>query len=94
MTTITTRHWHNGSSRLKYEVVFFFIIFYSTGMCSLAGTTATPGTPNSHQETYNICIWYIAAELGQVIPGQLYKRKVPEYLTVKVLDFFAKNKPH
>jgi eukaryotic translation initiation factor 2C len=34
----------------------------------------------------------IPAELCQVIPGQLYKRKVPEYLTAKVVDF-AKIKP-
>ncbi|KAF8804308.1 hypothetical protein BYT27DRAFT_7301310 [Phlegmacium glaucopus] len=29
----------------------------------------------------------IPAELCQVIPGQLYKQKVPEYLTAKVVDF-------
>ena len=29
----------------------------------------------------------IPAELCQVIPGQLYKRKVPEYLTPKVVEF-------
>ena len=34
----------------------------------------------------------IPAELCEVIPGQLYKRKVPEYLTAKVVDF-AKIKP-
>jgi len=34
----------------------------------------------------------IPAELCQVIPGQLYKRKVPEYLTAKVVEF-AKIKP-
>jgi hypothetical protein len=34
----------------------------------------------------------IPAELCKVIPGQLYKRKVPEYLTAKVVDF-AKIKP-
>jgi hypothetical protein len=34
----------------------------------------------------------IPAELGQVIPSQLYKRKVPEYLTTKVVEF-AKIKP-
>jgi eukaryotic translation initiation factor 2C len=34
----------------------------------------------------------IPAELCEVIPGQLYKRKVPEYLTAKVVDF-AKVKP-
>jgi hypothetical protein len=30
--------------------------------------------------------------LCEVIPGQLYERKVPEYLTAKVIDF-AKVKP-
>ena len=34
----------------------------------------------------------IPAELCQVIPGQLYKRKVPEYLTAKVVEF-SKIKP-
>jgi eukaryotic translation initiation factor 2C len=34
----------------------------------------------------------IPAELCQVVPGQLYKRKVPEHLTAKVVDF-AKIKP-
>jgi eukaryotic translation initiation factor 2C len=34
----------------------------------------------------------IPAELCRVIPGQLYKRKVPEYLTAKVVEF-AKIKP-
>jgi len=34
----------------------------------------------------------IPAEFCQVLPGQLYKRKVPEYLTAKVVDF-AKIKP-
>lgn len=34
----------------------------------------------------------IPAELCPVIPGQLYKRKVPEYLTAKIVDF-AKIKP-
>jgi eukaryotic translation initiation factor 2C len=34
----------------------------------------------------------IPAELCHVIPGQLYKRKVPEYLTAKVVEF-AKIKP-
>lgn len=34
----------------------------------------------------------IPAELCEVIPGQLYKRKVPEYLTAKVVDF-AKIRP-
>ena len=34
----------------------------------------------------------IPAELCQVIPGQLYKRKIPEYLTSKVVDF-SKIKP-
>jgi eukaryotic translation initiation factor 2C len=29
----------------------------------------------------------VPAELGKVIPGQLYKRKVPEYLTTKVIKF-------
>ena len=35
----------------------------------------------------------IPAELCDVIPGQLYKRKVPEYLTAKVVEF-SKIKPH
>jgi eukaryotic translation initiation factor 2C len=34
----------------------------------------------------------IPAEFCQVLPGQLYKRKVPEYLTAKVVDF-SKIKP-
>jgi eukaryotic translation initiation factor 2C len=34
----------------------------------------------------------IPAEFCQVIPGQLYKRKVPEHLTAKVVDY-AKIKP-
>jgi hypothetical protein len=29
----------------------------------------------------------IPAELCEVIPGQLYKRKVPKYLDAKVIDF-------
>ena len=29
----------------------------------------------------------VATELCEVIPGQLYKRKVPEYLTVKIIEF-------
>ena len=32
----------------------------------------------------------IQAELCQVIPSQLYKQKVPEYLTMKVVEFCLK----